>query len=207
MKLDISQFISYTRNAKIVRNNLKNEIYILATSDIASILRSITIKKNNFNIYEVWKNLGRLFIYAIAQDKQDGYSQIETLSRMSDILECELPFHSAYEPKSLLEQNILTTVSKRKFDSKEFYETCAELHISIGDLRDFSTAILAINKVKKNNVSNQDKILDALLKTTKAIQDEHGTSGRLNTRRMEKEITEALKSNNSKTDYENYKLF
>jgi hypothetical protein len=207
MKLDISQFISYTRNAKIVRNNLKNDIYLLATSDIASILRTITLNKDNFNVYDIWKYLGRLFIYAIAQDKHNGYSQTETLSRMSDMLECELPIHSAYEPKSLLEQNILTNISRRIFDSKEFYEICAELHISISDLRDFSTAILAVNKIKNNNTSYKDELLDALLKTTQGYQEKDSTYGRLNTQSMEKNIIEEIKNNSIEKDYENYKLF
>lgn len=207
MKFDILQFIHHVRNSPAVAKKYDKEAYIFAVADMSAILKTIKQDKENFSIYSVWSLLGRMFIYTIIQDKANGLPAVQTLTNLSTLTDKSTDYDMIYNPSELIEENIMSTIHYKRICNGSFFEFCASINLTIADLRNYSTAILAINTVTSNVSDEIDELLASLIKIEETTTNEHGKTKRLDTRYIQNELQKEIEFKNIEKSQNNYSLF
>ncbi|MFD3303748.1 hypothetical protein [Alteromonas macleodii] len=160
MKHDTRQFLSIVQARASELNLDQANTYRYAIDDASKILK--TVSSREFEVYAVWIYIGKLFLYALIEAKNQKSSlrdiHFELLSLRSGIND----EYSIEAAKFELEAFICDTIFKSSVQIDQLFSCFRMLGITINQIKAFSLSILAVNRENHESQYLKDTLALAL---------------------------------------------
>jgi len=198
MKSDFRQFLSFLYQTTTNLYPPHQSAYRYATDDAAKILKSISQEEDYFQIYTIWIYIGKLFIYALHESKNEM-----TLDCFYEL--CLLHLVDTKEPDLLeagleIEVFICETIFKSTIQIEEILTCMRLLGVSLREIRGFTLTVLALNE----EVTDVHFLKDTLLPTLLMTENEESI---LNTQTFYSALKSHIKEDKIKLYHDHYQLF